>query len=177
MKSFFILMMMSFAVNIAMAQNDTTDILPERPVNIISFSFLGDASFFSGDYQMLFHQRESFFMTAKIGLGYDENFDFDFFTPSVDLTFLTIPHHISANLGKGRFYFECGLGGTLFFGGDMTRYYIYPIAGLRIHPLQNKGLSLRIFTHFMSQWEEEDSPGMFPFGISAGFAFGKAPSL
>jgi len=81
----------------------------DRPKNNISLNLLGDASIISVNYERIFVINSSFFVTGKVGFGYNKEFLFCLFgscnTPD---RFFTIPHHITGNLGKGRHFFEFG---------------------------------------------------------------------
>jgi len=78
-----------------------------RPVNSIRGNVLGDGSLLSVNYERLFPFNERFFLTAKLGLGFTVEDKSIPGTISLD-SYITIPHHITANLGKGKHFFELG---------------------------------------------------------------------
>ena len=90
------------------AQNQE-EIVDARPLNSINLNLLGDASLISINYERQFLVSPAFILSSKLGLGY--NFEFIIFGNPEH--YLTIPHHITGNIGKGRHFFEFGLGGTI----------------------------------------------------------------
>lgn len=93
--------------NFLLAQNikDTTQ---TRPIHCFSLNLLGDASAVSINYEKLYLINSIFFVAGKIGVGYNEEFQLNIFGPpsTPPEKFLTIPHHITCNIGKGNHFLE-----------------------------------------------------------------------
>jgi hypothetical protein len=167
-----ILFMLS--VNILFAQNG--EVLPvNRPRNNINMNQLGDASFISINYERLFLSKRILFLTVKAGLGFGASYVDDF-------TCLTLPHHITMNLGEKRSFLEVGFGGTFLitynitYNYDITYYCWYPIFGYRFQPYKSPRLNFRIFTGLpinpirLPSYFGETST-YIPFGVSIGMCF------
>jgi len=125
-----------------LAQNniDTTE---TRPINNINLNIFGDGSVISINYERLYVINPGFFITGKLGIGYYEDICLLFcsYPPNKHIT---IPHHITGNLGIRRnIFLEIGLGGTLMYGTNQ-HYFLYPIVGYRIQPLKSKNVNFRI---------------------------------
>ena len=120
------------------AQN-SEQYIEKRPLNSFSINLLGDASIFSINYERQFFIGSIFILTGKLGLGFSEEPHLcsseELCLPSID--YLTIPHHITGNLGKGNYFFEFGIGGTSITGHEMQFYVFYPIVGFRVLPLNS----------------------------------------
>ena len=155
---------------ILFAQNkiDTVNI---RPSNNIYLDILGDASLISINYERLFFITPYFFITGKLGIGYNQQFK-TLMGTSPEEKYLTLPHHITGNLGKGRHFFEFGLGGTVINGKTNQHYLFYPIVGYRLQPLKSNRINFRIFgsTPFSGLNSDEDI-AFTPFGICLGVSF------
>lgn len=158
------------------------DLSETRPKNDVSINFFGDASIFSLSYErVLLHSSNyflagifspNFFLAGKLGVGYGvEGISLGCFSPPClesppEKKYITLPHHLTANIGNGKKFFEFGVGGTFFNGG----YLSYATVGFRVHPLVSEGLSFRIF--LQRRFLREPSPLDFlPLGLSFGFAF------
>jgi hypothetical protein len=150
------------------AQNkiDTTD---TRPRNNIYVNLLGDASIMSINYERLFLINPCFFLAGKFGLGYNEKFQLSFFGKSTTSPepYITIPFHITSNFGKGRHFFEFGLGGTIINKNDC----LYPILGYRFQPIKSGDISFRIFGSIPFSGNEPNNIFFIPFGLSVGVSF------
>lgn len=156
-----------------------------RPLNNLNINLLGDGSLISLNYERLFSVKPKFFLTGKLGLGYNEEFEFRvcLFGPCTIkstqkvINFLTIPHHITGNFGRRSLFFEVGLGGTLFSGNGVINHIVYPIVGLRVQPRRINKLNFRVFG-CLPFGSEIGSVGIglnevffFPFGLSLGYCF------
>jgi hypothetical protein len=154
------------------AQNnrDSTDI---RPINNINLSICGGASIISLNYERLFLINQNFFITGKLGIGYNEEFKLCIFGPcSPPEKYITIPHHITGNLGKGRHFFEFGLGGTIIIGKTNQHYWLYPLVGYRLQPLKSNKVNFRIFGSIpFSGLNSVEDIIFIPFGLSLGVNF------
>jgi hypothetical protein len=139
-----------------------------RPVNNINLSILGDASLFSVNYERLFlNISNSFFCTAGVGLG--ANPKFSLFGPAY--LFLSIPHHITANLGNKKHFFEFGVGGTYINKNPDLDYINYLIAGFRVQPLESNDFYFRIYGCTSISDIKSGNISIIPFGLSFGISF------
>jgi len=164
-----IILLFTGIVLFAQNQEDTLDL---RPVNNISLNLLGDASIISINYERQFLLSPNFILSGKLGLGYNTEFKICIFGPcSPPENYLTIPHHITGNIGKERHFFEFGLGGTIINGNTTQHYLLYPIVGYRILPLRSKKISFRIFTQIPFSGLETDDIIFIPFGLNLGLSF------
>lgn len=150
------------------AQNQE-EIVDARPLNSINLNLLGDASLISINYERQFLVSPAFILSSKLGLGY--NFEFIIFGNPEH--YLTIPHHITGNIGKGRHFFEFGLGGTIINGNTTQPYILYPIVGYRILPLKSNEITFRIFGQIPFSGIETDDILFIPFGLNLGVSFNK----
>jgi hypothetical protein len=115
-------------IGIVLFAQNNDDSTATRPVNSFNLNLFGDASLISVDYERIFLIDPIFILTSKIGLGYNEEFQtcINLFGPS-DCSppdkYLTIPHHITGNLGKGQHFFEFGLGRTIIMEIQLNSIY------------------------------------------------------
>lgn len=166
-----LLTILLFAGRLLFAQNED-DIIDSRPLNNISLNFLGDASIISFNYERQFLVNSSFILSNKLGFGYNEEFEFCIFGPcSAAEKYLTIPHHLTGNIGKGKHFFEFGLGGTIITGNTTQHYLLYPIVGYRILPLKSNKLNFRIFGQLPFSGIVTDDILFLPFGLNFGVSF------
>jgi hypothetical protein len=149
------------------------DIIDARPINNFNLNLLGDASIISINYERQFIVSPIFILSSKLGLGYNEEFQLCIFGPcsSPPEKYLTMPHHITGNFGKGRHFFEFGLGGTIINGNTTQPYLLYPIVGYRIMPLRSDKLNFRMFGLIPFSGLETDDILFIPFGYSFGISF------
>ena len=151
--------------------------IEHRPLNNISLNLLGDASKLSINYEKQYLVGESFILTTKFGLGYNQEFRLCIFGPcsSPAENYLTIPHHFTANLGNRRSFFEFGLGGTILYGETSEPYLLYPIIGYRFLPLQSNKFNFRLYFQPPIQRLEGDfghpDIAWIPAGMSIGISF------
>jgi hypothetical protein len=183
MKKLIIAFMLTSLATVTTAQY-TSQQNTSRGKNVISVNLLGDVSIVSLNYERLFEVNSSILISSKVGVGFNEETQFCLFGPcsTPPDRFVTFTHHITGNFGQGKALFEIGIGGTLFSGdsrndylsypGPGKKYLIYPVVGLRLHPLKNQGFSLRLYGYFpkgLSNWDIFD--GYVPIGISLGGTF------
>lgn len=148
------------------------DYLQQRPLNSISLGLLGDASLISVQYERLFVVSRHLVISGKIGFGYNEEYYLFCFGPcGPPNRYLTIPHHITGNLGEGAHFLEFGIGGTLINGETTQPYMIYPIIGYRILPLKSGRLNFRIFGEIPFYGIEAEDILFIPGGFSLGISF------
>lgn len=158
-----------FAINVSAQVHDSIMVRPLQSVNI---SLAGDASLISVNYEKLFSISERFIIATKIGLGYNEEFNICFGSCPSDEGFITIPHHVTANLGAKRNFFEFGLGGTMMTGNTARNYFFYPIVGYRFLPLRSNRLNFRIYAQIpITGLSDTDGIPFSPLGMSLGFTF------
>lgn len=145
----------------------------DRPLNSINLNLLGDASLISLNYEKQSLLSPTFILSSKLGLGYNEEFQLCIFGPcsSPPEKYLTIPHHITGNIGKGIHFFEFGLGGTIIYGKTSQPYFLYPIVGYRILPLKSGKFNFRIFGQIPFSGLEADDILFIPFGLNFGVSF------
>lgn len=145
----------------------------ERPLNSIQVNLLGDASIISINYDKQFLISPTFILSSKFGLGYNEEFQICIFGPcsSPPEKYLTIPHHITGNIGKGKHFFEFGLGGTIISGNTNQNYFLYPIVGYRVLPLNSNKVNFRVFGQIPFSGLETEDILFIPFGLSLGISF------
>ncbi len=145
-------------------ENDT-----KRPLNSIYLNLLGEGSLISANYDRLFPISPNFHISGNIGLGYNQEI-LIFTTGESPDRFLTIPHHLTGNIGKRQHLFEFGIGGTQLLGQDYSQYAIYPIIGYRLQPMKSKKFFLRASLHVPLQ-EIEDEWSFSIIGLSFGRSF------
>ncbi|MGB4291539.1 MAG: hypothetical protein WBJ37_01485 [Bacteroidales bacterium] len=105
MRKIVLLTILLFTGRALFAQNQE-DIIDSRPLNNISLNLLGDVSIISINYERQILVCPTFILSNKLGLGYNEEFEFCIFGPcSPPEKYLTIPHHITGNIGRGRHFF------------------------------------------------------------------------
>lgn len=169
-RSRYYLLAIQLLVSVTAFGQSNDALVDTRPLNSVSINLFGDASLISLNYERQFVISPSFILTGKFGLGYNEAFRLCF-GPCVgpDEKFFTVPHHITGNFGKGKHFFEFGLGGT-FLSGDPNKFYLlYPMAGYRLLPLKSKKVNFRIYGQLPI--EEAQIILFSPFGISLGISF------
>ena len=156
----------------SIAQENKT-VTKSRPLNAFSINILGNGSLLSVNYEVVHFIQPSFFITGKLGVGYNEEFQLCIFGPcsSPPSNFATIPHHFTGNLGKGRHFFEFGFGGTLISGNTSEHYLLYPIIGYRLQPLQPLKANFRLFGHIPFSGLETEDILFSPLGLSLGLCF------
>lgn len=105
-----------------------------RPKNNLGINFFGEASLIS-----LYYERVRFFHSTRLlalkgGVGYHEEFKICLGPCPSPKQFLTIPHHVGINWGKGRHFFEMGAGGTFFTNDAKLPYIVYGTLAYRVQP-------------------------------------------
>ena len=154
------------------SQYNETDAVIKRPQNSISVGF-GDASLISLSYERLFIIHDNLFLAARLGIGYNEEFQLCLFGPCENppKTFTTFPHSVTVNFGKNKHLFELGLGGAVIEGNTSDPYLLYPIIGYRLQPLKAEKVNLRLYLALpISSIETEDFL-FIPAGLSVGIIF------
>ena len=172
MKKMILTLLLQVVGTVIFAQNNSDSII-KRPLNNININLWGDASIISINYERIFLISSTFILVSKLGLGYNEEFQLCIFGPcsSSPDKYLTIPHHITGNIGKGRNFFEFGLGGTIINGNTTQNYLLYPIVGYRLNPLNTNKVNFRIFGQIPFSGLETENILFIPFGLSLGKSF------
>lgn len=100
-------------------------------------------------------------MSAKLGVGYNEEFNICIYSPCSEThKYITIPHHITCNLGANKHFFELGLGGTAIKGNTTQPYIFYTIVGYRFQSLEKK-VNFRIYLQYPFSGGETDESYLF----------------
>ena len=139
-----------------------------RPLNSIYINFLGVASIVSANYERILVSRDNFMLAAKMGVGINEEFCILWCNDDL-IQFTTYPVSLTANWGRGRNFFELGLGGT--FINQPEKNMIYPVVGYRLYPLTSKRVQFRFYFNI---WPVNGSPEyilFIPIGFSSGLSF------
>lgn len=145
-----------------------------RPKNNAYLTIGGaDGALISLNYERLFLTSEKFFITAKIGAGYNEQFRLCILGPCSPpiKKYFVITEHLTADFGKGKSFFEVGLGSTIICGVASTNVLIYPILAYRIQPLVSKKILFRISLGFPIFNYDNIELIFLPIGFSVGGSF------
>ncbi|MFD2515934.1 hypothetical protein ACFSRY_18830 [Pontibacter locisalis] len=155
----------------AQSKAGLTDKPEIRPQNNIYINLLGDASIVSLNYDRLLFISQGFFFSGKVGVGYNEEFSICSSEGCSPEQFITVTHHVTGNLGKGRHFAEFGLGGTLINGNTNEKYLAYPIVGYRLQPLRSKKVNLRVYGSVPFTGLDTEDILYAPYGLSVGISF------
>ncbi len=179
MRSAFITVLL-FGFTISISCQGQIDNPGQRPLNSINVSFISDG--FTVNYERLIAMSDHIFAAGKLGVGYNEEFSFCLYGNCKTVVgFATFSHHITINVGRKWHFFELGMGGTMFNGGQNVKggslaYALYPVAGWRFIPLESNKVNFRIFglwpvVKIGHAFETENKPIIIPVGISVGISF------
>jgi hypothetical protein len=144
-------------------------------------NFFGDASTASYNYERLVRINPHFLLTGKIGIGWRRE-DESYILPAAN-HYLTMPYHVTANLGGGRHFFELGLGMTSDLAhriikgssGNFYNYtFKYSIVGYRFQPFRSDKTTFRIYFHHEFGRRKPEYPGSYYSMIPIGISFGKS---
>ncbi|MCK4879154.1 MAG: hypothetical protein KAS82_00795 [Bacteroidales bacterium] len=146
------------------------DVVPDRrPDFIIGLNIMGDVSSLSLGFEKLFFQKPGLFLAVRVGIGYTESLLFGQFDG-----FITLPHHITVNLGGGgRSFLELGMGGEIITDNREYYYLAYPMVGYRLHPFNSSKINFRAWLYYpLGQEIDQDWYEIFllPFALSVGIA-------
>jgi len=168
MKKALLLLFIACLASETMAQSDELN-EHGRPKMILSVHLGGDASLISFGLDRLFFLRPAFFLSAKVGLGYNEK---AYLSDTPTESFLIVPQHLTCNFGRNKSFLELGIGGAWITGNDLSNYTVYPIIGYRRHPFSNPGFSFRVWMYypFFQDFAHDNSIMLYP-GFSFGLAF------
>jgi hypothetical protein len=140
-----------------------------RPLNSVNINLLGDISLISINYERYYLINPSFVLNSKLGVGLNPESPCCGTIPPI---YITIPHHISGNIGKGKHFFEFGLGGTIIGGYDQKPYLLYPILGYRFLPIESGKVNFRFFGLLpFSGSLGADEIYILPVGFNVGISF------
>ena len=164
----FLICLLPAAILFAQSKKDSTLV---RPANSISINLLGDFSLLSINYERVFVITPSFFIAGKLGVGFNE--EFCLFGCDDREKYLTIPQHITGNFGKGKNFFEFGLGGSIISGHTVQDYTLYPMVGYRLQPLKSDKLNFRVYLQYpVTGYPAVAEDILFiPIGLSFGYCF------
>lgn len=172
MKKLIFTALLIFSVAYLVAQENIS-YADKRPLNNAAINICGDASVLSLHYERLLRLNSHLFLSGKLGVGFDEptlRYLFGYMT-SPDNYLVTIPHHLTGNLGQGRHFFEFGLGGSLVLEGSGHQYLFYPVAGYRLQPLKTNRIHLRIYGTLPVSGNKDLRDRFTPWGTSIGISF------
>lgn len=166
------ILVMLFNISTVLLSQSTSESADSRPLNSIYLNLLGDASLISVNYERQFLVRPNLLISSKLGLGFNNEFQLCLFggCPPPE-KYVTIPHNITGNLGKGRHFLEFGIGGTIISGNTRKPYILYPIVGYRFLPLKSKKLIFRVFGQFPFTGDDDIDIFFIPLGVSFGISF------
>jgi hypothetical protein len=166
------LLILFFAFTMVVSAAQDVDIAKkQRPGFNISLNMMGDASLISLGFEKLFFVEPNLALAAKVGFGWNQEFQL-FSSESLNNYFI-LPHHFTANIGKGRSFVELGLGAALVTDNREYYYVVYPMAGYRYHPFKNPGLSFRAWMYYpfaQKNFLDGEVIMLIPVGVSVGIA-------
>jgi len=157
-----------------LSAQDEAESPSDKPRNNVYFNFIGgDGSVISTYYERLFLIRPKYFLEGGLGIGYNKIEDISDAegNPDLQFKFLTLPHHVTMNLGKGKSFFEIGVGGTGIFGDVDQNYYLYPMIGYRLQSLESNKLSFRVYAGYPFYGWDNMNIWWLPVGVSLGMCF------
>jgi len=172
MKRSFFTALMIFSATYLCAQQKSAN--PEkRPLNNAAINICGDVSILSLQYERLLFLNPHLCLAGKLGIGFDEptlRYLFGYLSPPDDYL-ITIPHHLTGDLGQGRHFFEFGLGGSLVLERTSRQYLFYPLAGYRLQPLKTNRIHLKIYASLPVSGNKDLRDRFTPWGSSLGISF------
>lgn len=145
----------------------------ERPLNNAAVNICGDVAVLSLQYERLLFLNPHLFLAGKLGIGFDEptlKYLFGYMTPP-DNYLITIPHHLTGNLGRGRHFLELGIGGSLILERSGNQYLFYPVAGYRLQPLKTNRIHFRLYASLPFSGNKDLTDQFTPWGSSIGISF------
>lgn len=184
-----IILLFTVVTSISAAQTQESEIRL-RPTNGVYFDLFGGGSIFSANYEKLFLSREKSFFTFKVGAGYtrgksDANIGvtnheidagigvFDYSSTkdySAPTNHLSLPAHLSLNIGKGKHFFEFGIHYTYYVPAKSVIHTYGPMFGYRFQPTQSGKAIFRFYINLpMVNFTEIHwySPVGISFGLGA----------
>lgn len=165
--------------------------LSERPTKALLGDICGGGSWFSGNFEKAFLSRKRFFFTFRFGLGYfreygepyttistttDQFLDFEYTTSSTETIIpkydhLSLPLHLSFNLGGRTAYFETGWHFTYIPKAtlDKINFTQGPLIGFRVYPEHLEGFVFRLYSNMPIEGFNRYK-WYLPFGVSFGYS-------
>ncbi len=133
---------------------------------------MGDVSELSLNYERQFPVNGLGFVSARAGIGSNEEFTLCRGRSCPTNNVLTIPIHLTASIGQGPGYPEIGLGSSLIRGDVDDQFFLFPVIGFRFQPDRSKpGVVFRAYSTFnVFQFKAKDLL-FFPVGLSLGSNF------
>ena len=165
MKQIITLLLLGCSMLGGFAQEDNS--WQTRPENVIYGNLLGDVSLISINYERDFFSHEHYFLAAKLGLGYNEEFCIIFCEDQLR-TYTTVPIALTGNIGGGRNYFEFGLGYSWISGIDDM---VYPVLGYRLHSKKPGRAVFKVYSNGWPLGGVSDYIVFSPIGLGLGVAF------
>jgi hypothetical protein len=174
MKKIILITLLAFTA-MALSAQDYASPVPERLMNNVTVTFLGDGSNLSLNYERWLRLSDFMFVTGRIGAGYGKKITLENIVDSImpkPPAYFTLPVNVTFNIGKGRHFAEAGIGSTITIGDVNPHLLYYFTGGYRLQPLKKGNMSLRIFGNYLFN-SRKDFHNLFfvPFGINFGIAF------
>lgn len=133
----------------------------------LSLNLGGHASAISVQYEYLQLGKESIDYNARIGLGYNE--EFNLFPTEKNESFLCVPARVGIILGKKRHRLELSLGSSLVLGNTNQHFIAYPSLGYRFLPREVNKLTFGLYFQVPSEAREMQDILFIPFGLELGY--------
>ena len=146
----------------------------ERRLNSIQVNLLGYGTYVSLNYERQFELNSNFFISAMVGLGVaGDHFSNSSDTEAPSKTYLSTPHHLTLNIGKGSHFFEFGYSASYFAGNREFLGGALPLIGYRYSSINYKMLDFRVFTHHGASFVDDDVslPALLSIGFCVGINF------
>lgn len=164
MKKILSLVLGILTFNLAVAQSE--NVPDKRSSNVIFLGLLNGGSIASINYEHLFFSKSNFMIATGAGFGVG-----GLNALWVTQRYLVIPHYATMNIGKKEHFFELGLGGSYASSRYSNEYYIFPIIGYRLQPLEPSKVNFRVFANIPFGGYEDAEIIFSPIGLSVGLNF------
>ena len=161
------------------AQDIVQENTQDLPKNGINLSAYGGFSYGAINYERFIYLESNMYLSTELGIGYGleaPNILWASGKPLMD--FITIPHHITANIGKGKHYFEFGIEGTILYTLNTNNYEngfhsytVAPMIGYRFMPLKSNKLYFKLEGSWPIHELKTGTPFYAPYGIGVGLNF------
>ena len=93
--------------------------------NIAGIVILGDGARFSFNYERLFIIDSNLIISGKVGFGVTQDMSICLFGSCTTPTqYNVLSHHVTANMGRERHFFETGVGGSLITNDGLNEKYL-----------------------------------------------------
>lgn len=154
------------------------DSISKRPVNLVYINSGGGSTSASIEYERIFglwnyrtflNWKQSLFISEGAGFGIAS-----MQYPEEENEYMTLPVHVSANIGNRASFFESGIGTTFFFGFPERETVTYYHFGYRLEPRRKNKFLFRINVcipfHTIDFFESTDLI-FIPLSLSFGIGF------